>query len=501
MTLIAVAIDYITTYNDDMKDVNYFCDKLKEAGYEVYNAGRGPNNIQAYVLKNNVDIMVQIAGGLCCGTLGDFIMELQKGGKSYKAKKGAVVYNMKANNLNPDTHPCRKSPDWRNKYMGFINKHKEQKYPDICKQYSDVIAAYAWGKNIETCTENFLKALKNGGFAGEGSSETKNSGGGGTALDLIKQAMNLWDQLGVSMELNGDTVTIKRSDPNTAVPLSKSKIQNNSITFEEYDSDTPNKVSDKVKDARLIRKNGEVPVEIDNDWPQQKLQIAKRGHGHSIDLKALINPYWDVGKWCKLNLPELELKDEPYYISKLTFDDEPLVGLTLEPAPPSLYVSPQEAASDGSSGTGGSAKTGRVCSIISKVGGVPITDPKSLYENFKKFHYEYYESERHSLENELKQIQNNGTCNCTDFAQLYYEAYKEAGWSMEKIRYCNGYISGCVGGRYGHVWLNVDLGNGWEVCDPSGAAKGKPWGSFICGHQDGTPSYNQSWLLSDDGVT
>jgi len=494
MTTMAVAADNNTTYSEDTRDLTYFCDKMREQGYDVTQVGVGPNKIQNYMLSHSADIMIQIGGGLCCGTLGDFINGI---GKYYHAKKGSIIYNMKANNLNPETHPCRRAQDWYYD-MSFINKHKEMKYPDIYQKYSDKVYGFAWGKNIEETTANFIKAINGQATT---STDAQAAGGSGNVLDLIKQAMNPWDQLGVQMTLHGDTVTIKRTDPDTAVPLSRKKIQNNTITFEEYDPTTPNKVDEEVFDQRLIDKYGVVDCTLEkNDWKEQALLIGKRGHGHSIDLKALMSPYWQVGNWVKLDLPELEVNQQEYYISKLSLDSAPFVSLTLEPAPPSLYVEEQKAAATGATTTAtGEAKTGRICSIISKVGGVPITDPKSLYENFKKFHYRLYYSEEVSIEGELRRIQNGESCNCTDFAQLYYEAYKEAGWDMNKIRYCNGYVQ--CSKSYGHVWLNVDLGNGWEICDPSGAAKGKPWGSFICGRQSGTPSYNQSWLLSDDGVT
>ena len=165
------------------------------------------------------------------------------------------------------------------------------------------------------------------------------AGGGSSALDLIKQVCSDWDPLGPELTINGDTVTVKRTNPKEAVGLNTDRIQRNSVTFQDYDSDTPNSFSG-VKDDYLIKRFGEVPLdlEIEDSNKAQVLQVNQRGHNHMIELKALLSKDFIASNWVNLTLPELAINKRPYYISKTGISEDRLIQLTLESAPPSIYV-------------------------------------------------------------------------------------------------------------------------------------------------------------------
>lgn len=191
------------------------------------------------------------------------------------------------------------------------------------------------GDTAEKLAEGFLQTL------GGKSSDTGGGqgGGGNSVLELIKQVCSDWDPLGVELGLNGDTVYVRRTQPNSGKPLTPMNLQNNTVSYVDYDSNTPN-VNDTAKDDFLIKRFGEIPMEIEVDDPDKTsvLQVNQRGHNHSIDLKCIVNPDFVAGKWVKLTLPELGIKERNYYISKSGYQEERVMTLTLESAPPSIYV-------------------------------------------------------------------------------------------------------------------------------------------------------------------
>ena len=337
MTTMHVAIDNIRTRSQDAADLQKFCDAMKSAGYEVSNCGVGPNKIQSYQLKKShqCDIMIQIAGGLCTGTLGDFIAGIKRG--YYYAKKGAIVYDMVANNLNAKTWKCVKAHDWYYS-MSTVTPYLGKTLPQVYSENTDVLVGFADGKNIDEVINNFLKCLgkKGGGESGD------TGGGASSALDLLKQVCSDWDPYGVELGLVGDTVTVARTKPSTAQPLTTNNIAMNSVNYVDYDHNTPNSYGG-VKDQALINRFGEIPFELEIDDPDKAtiLRVAQRGHGHSIDMNVYINPNYVAGKWVNLTIPELGIDKKPYYISKSNYQDERLMNLTLECAPPSIYVEPE----------------------------------------------------------------------------------------------------------------------------------------------------------------
>ncbi|OED30178.1 hypothetical protein NL43_04590 [Methanosphaera sp. WGK6] len=142
-----------------------------------------------------------------------------------------------------------------------------------------------------------------------------------------------------------------------------------------------------------------------------------------------------------------------------------------------------------------------VIKTIEKYGGITVTGPVSLYNNFKKFKYDYYYNDIYPLSTELKRIANNQGLNCTDLAQLYYTAYKEMGFTNE-IQIVRGTVTCKSGKTFGHVWCRVKDDGKWINVDPSAAAAhGYSYGTLICTNGYTITNINPNWALSDDGKT
>lgn len=332
MTTINIAIDNIRTRSQDRADLNKFISALKAKGYEVRDAGVGPNNVQQYTYyKNRCDVMIQIAGGLCICTLGDFMAGIKRG--YYYAKKGAIIFDMVANNLNPPTWKAVVSRDW-NRDTSVCKPYLGKTLPQVYSENKDVLTKFAWGKSIDDCIKMYLDGA-------EGTSESGKVAQGNSILELIKQVMSDNDHLGVDMDLKGDTMSIKRTQPQSGVPLGENRIINNSVTFTDYDPQTPNTFN-SAKDKYLVDRFGEVPIEasqtVEKVDEAQVLQVAERGHGHTIELKCVIGADYVAGKWVQLNLPSLGITNRPYFISKYSYDEDLTPTLTLEAAPPSIYT-------------------------------------------------------------------------------------------------------------------------------------------------------------------
>lgn len=340
MTTVSVAIDHIRGSSQDLADLKKFCDALSNAGYTVNNVGRGPNRVQQHMLSHHSDIMIQVAGGLCVCTLGDFIAGIKRG--YYHAKKGAIVFYMVANNLDARTWKSVRAHDWGGS-TAVCNKLFGKTLPTIYSENSDVLTKFATGKTMDELIKSYLEGQSTSSESSEGKTQ------GSSILDLIKQVMSDNDHYGVDMDLKGDTMTIKKTQPDSGVPLGENRIINNSVSFTDYNPDTPNTFNSE-KDQYLISRFGEVPLETDKQVApideKQILQVSKRKHGHSIELKCLIGADYTVGKWVQLNLPSLGIENRPYYISKLSGDEDLVTSLTLEDAPPSIYVDVSEAAEE-----------------------------------------------------------------------------------------------------------------------------------------------------------
>lgn len=337
MTTVSVAIDHIRGSSQDHADLKKFCDALSNAGYTVNNVGRGPNRVQQHMLSHHSDIMIQVAGGLCVCTLGDFIAGIKRG--YYHAKKGAIVFYMVANNLDARTWKSVRAHDWGGSTAVCKNLFGKT-LPTIYSENSDVLTKFATGKTMDELIKSYLEGQSTSSDSGEGKAQ------GSSILELIKQVLSDNDHYGIDMDLKGEKVCIKKTQPKSGVPLGENRIINNSVAFTDYNPDTPNKYGSE-KDQYLIDRFGEVPLETDAQIQpideSQVLQVAKRKHGHSIELKCLVGADYVVGKWVQLNLPSLGIENRPYYISKLSGDEDLVTSLTLEDAPPSIYVDVSEA--------------------------------------------------------------------------------------------------------------------------------------------------------------
>lgn len=337
MATIRVAIDRIQSPTADQKTLDTFAQKLREAGHTVTTHGRGPNKIQEVMThkENACDLMIQVAGGRCLGTLCDFHLNLNTG--YYKAKAGGFAYFKK---WDDNWKSYRSGDDGFSTRPGTaiykeVERQKGKTLPAIFKEYTNMY--YGHGDTAEECAKTFLE-----NYGGNSTSEAGATGGGKSLLDIIKNVCSDHDPLGPEVTLTGDTVNIRRSSPQYATPITTHNIVKDSISFTEYDNDTPN-VYGKVKDTQLVNKYGKIPLEEVNDsWQTQVLLMSQRGHSHSIDLKVIADPRLVAGQWVKLYLPDYGINGRLYYITKWTHSEERTFGLTLEPGPPSLYVEEEQ---------------------------------------------------------------------------------------------------------------------------------------------------------------
>lgn len=344
MATIRVAIDNIQNTSADQKTLDTFISKLREAGHTVTSHGIGPNKIQnAMQHKSNAcDLMIQVAGGKCLGTLCDLkvgIGSSQMDGYYY-AKQGGFAY-FKC--WNPDWKAKREPRDNFSTKPGPVKRETDRQtgktLPQIFSEYDNMF--YGYGDTAEECAKTFLANM-----GGSSLENTNNAvGGGGNIIDRVKEVCSDWNPYGVELKLIGDTLYIGRTNPNTAVPLKENQIIANSITYTDYDVSTPNTYQN-AKDQFLIDRYGQIPLEPDtavqSSWTDQFLQMAQRGHGHSIDLKCLLSENFVEGKWIELSLDALGIVDRKYYITKYSYDDERVSGLTLEPGPPQIISETEE---------------------------------------------------------------------------------------------------------------------------------------------------------------
>lgn len=352
MATIRIAIDNVHNYSADKKTLDTVAEKLRAAGHTVHTHGVGPNQIQGVMRKssNKCDIAVQIAGGKCLGTMCDFYVGANPNGRYYYADKMGIAF-----------FQCWK-PEWvchREPRDHFSTKPGPVKVladkltgtvmTEALKQLSDRFV-YGYGETADECAKTLLANIS-GQTAG--TSETVQIDTGNSIIDLIKQVMSDWNKYGAELTLTGDTVNIKRTNPNSAVNLTNDNIINNNISFTDYDNSTPNTYG-KIKDNFLVERFGTIPLttdEVNSTWESQVLQMAQRGHGHSIDLKVILNPYYTEGRWVNLNLPQFNIINRKYYIAKTSLDDERVMSLTLTPGPPEVFMEVAETTDEEIDGT------------------------------------------------------------------------------------------------------------------------------------------------------
>lgn len=352
MATIRIAIDNIQNYSADKKTLDKVAELLRQGGHTVTTHGVGPNTIQGVMRKssNKCDIAIQIAGGKCLGTLCDFWVGSKPGGYYNATKMGFAYFKCWS-----ATWPAKREPrDHFSTKPGPVkveaDKMTGKTLPEIFKIYKDRMV-YGYGETAEDCAKTLLASIS--GQAGGGESTKVQIDTGNSILDLITQVMSDWKGYGAELTLTGDTVNIKRSNPNTATPLTTNNIINNSVSMTDYDNSTPNTYG-KIKDDYLIKRFGVITLEkeeINSTWESQVLQIAQGGHGHTIELKAILNPAFIEGKWVKLTYPPFNIFNRDYYILKSGLEDERVMSLTLSPAPPERFIEVTETTDEVIDGT------------------------------------------------------------------------------------------------------------------------------------------------------
>lgn len=503
MVHIAIASDNIHGRSKDTATLNTVANVLKGAGHEVTVYGVGSNLVQSKMLHDSADVMIQVAGGVCLGTLVDFMSGIRRG--YYHAKKGGFMY-YDITRFDVPSWKAHRAWDDNFSSESSLKPYKGKTLDSIYQENKDIMT-YSHGTDATKMAQDWLTKF-GGGSTGGNADE---GGGGSSVFDAIKEVCNDWnDDPGIEMTLNNNTLSINRCSSKDNVALTQNTINNDSVTINEYDDSTPNKIELEgtklvLKDDVLLNKYEENKITCktekgtDNNLRIRDMyHLNRRGHNHSIDLKVLMNTAYNVGEWVKLELPLFNI-DDYYYITKTTYDGDLFMSLSLEPFAPDRHYEKEETTTEGT-GTG-NANLGKICTAIQKVGGVTIKDPRSLYENFKKMKYKGYNNDLYSLDTELSMIQKGEPLNCIDFAQLYYNAFKEAGFSQE-IRYVLCYIR-CSRGSFGHGFCQVKENGNWVDVDPSGAAKlNRAWGQTICsGNHYTVRAYNIAWMMSDDGKT
>lgn len=339
MANIHVGIDRIDSASYDNNVLSQFCEKLRNAGHQVTSVGRNPSAIQSHMRSNSCDIMMQIAGGMCPGSLADFSWGTRPGGYYHASKFCIPIYTgtwHHYDKYDPKKYVLTKRA-WDDNFSGSLDLSKVlNKTWQVAANNIDRSIGFVEGKTVDELASNTIKCL---GGKGTSTGDGSGTGGGSSVLDLIKQVCSDWDAYGVELGLTGDKLTVKRTQPSTAVPMTNADVQMNTVSYTDYDSNTPNSWGG-VKDEVLVKRFGEIPLELEIEDAQKAdiLRVNQRGHNHSIDLKCVLNPKFKAGRWVKLTLPELGIDKRNYYISKCDYQEERLMGLTLECAPPSIYV-------------------------------------------------------------------------------------------------------------------------------------------------------------------
>lgn len=391
----AIAIDDINDRSSDLKLLSEFADIVKSKGHEVSTHGRGPNQIQNYSLHNSSDVMVQIAGGLCVGTLSDFCYGIKTG--YYHAKKACIpIYTKGWTKINPETYkPSGGAHDdnfshglpaaWFNQFLNIT-------FPEMYTKFSQYLLPYSHGKSAQEMADKML-----GGATNSGTNTGAGGGGGTTGFDLIKQVITPWDKYGVALELNGDTLHVYRATTKGAPLLTEDVIVNDSISITDYGSQTVNYITDGknvLKNDFLVKRFGKIeadekPKNKGKVWLQDMFQVAQRDSGHTIDLKVLFDPKLKEGMYVHLQLKSFDL-DGYYFVSKTSVEEENCMSITLDPAPPSRYQEVTETVDTSGTNTGNGLgkdmiSIGNALAAKYKFANGKLNDPGEYYKGCETY--------------------------------------------------------------------------------------------------------------------
>jgi len=134
------------------------------------------------------------------------------------------------------------------------------------------------------------------------------------------------------------------------------------------------------------------------------------------------------------------------------------------------------------------------------VGG-PFNTATEFYNRVKSESYGHYVNDIYPQGKAIERLKSNKSLNCSDFAQIGYAAIQSLNQTGKNYQAKYAHLK-CT--REGHIILQVkgeELGNNWVNYDLAEAASGKkPLGTVMCQHYK-IISYNDPWLMSDDGET
>jgi hypothetical protein len=441
---IAVGTDNDFSVSEDRACADAFIKKVEAAGHTCVYVGRGPNVVQHYAQRNQIDIMVQIAAGKCIGTFADFVNGCK--GTGYKASKFSIPYWK--NEESVMTWKAHRAGDDNFSWNMDLSAYLGKTLPQVYKENSDV-AIFSHGNTGEEMATMFLQGL------GGGSADTTFNGGGGggqSALDLIKQVITPWDKFGVTLELWDNQLFVGRAKTANAEIITEDMIINDSITMTDYLNTTPNYATDgthTVQNDKLIERFGKIPVPetIENKgktWLQDMYQVAQRGCNHCIDFKIpyVSDPGIGENQYIYLKIPTLGV-DGYYWVMKKSVEDDYTMSLSCEPAPPSRYQEQTENVNVNVNNSNSLGKDpisiGNALAAKYKFASQIAADPGEHYKGC-----EDYEC-----------MKKNGNGSCYAWSDALYTELNAAGIKARIIQYNSGMASN-------HRSVQINTNGSWE---------------------------------------
>lgn len=445
-----IGIDRINSDSSDRALLAEVCKLVEAKGHTVTNVGRGPSAVQNYSLSHSADVMVQVAGGMCVGTLSDFCYGMGPGGY-YHAKKGCIPFYTKGwTKYNPETYKPSTGA-WDDNFSqglprSWFTQFLNITFPEMYTKFSQYLLPFSHGKSAEEIVNKML------GSATTGTTSTGGTGGGGgnTGFDLIKQVVTPWDKFGVALELNGNTLHVYRATTKNAPLLTEDCIVNDSISITDYNSQTPNYITDGkniLKNDFLIERFGKIepeekPANKGKVWLQDMYQVAQRDSGHTIDMKVLFDPKLKEGMYVHLQMPSFDL-DGYYYVSKTSVEEESCMSITLDPAPPSRYQEVTETTVDtGNTGSGmgkDPISIGNALAAKYKFASQVAVDPGQYYKGCEDYAC----------------MKSKGNGSCYAWSDALYTELNAAGIKARIIQYATSYARN-------HRSVQINTNGTWE---------------------------------------
>ncbi|RAP45801.1 MAG: hypothetical protein BZ134_00315 [Methanosphaera sp. SHI1033] len=162
MVNIALAIDNIHGSSKDTATLNTVKSVLESAGHTVTSYGVGPNKVQNAMLRNSADVMIQIGGGICLGTLVDFMAGIRKG--YYHAKKGGFMYYDITRFDVPSWKAVRAHDDHFSS-QASLQPYIGKTLDSIYQQNSDIMT-YSYGTDATKMAQDWLTKFGGGSVSG-----------------------------------------------------------------------------------------------------------------------------------------------------------------------------------------------------------------------------------------------------------------------------------------------------------------------------------------------